>query len=468
MPKIIITNQNLGGIADSQYQGVDNSVAMMVGFDIHSEGGLLKVNQKLTKESGSNIDDLVKKILPCSDGNTYMFGSTNGKIWKRTSGGTYSLEATASPAAGSAGIIDAVEDQGYVYYFMQSRIGRWQIGSAWSTRNDSWATFTTTDADFHPVKKVNLINYIGDGNLVAQIRNGVFTANALDIKDPLRIKSLGALSNELLLGTFINDNVSENEIFRWNTWSTSFSTQDQIPEVGINSFLKTDNFVVVSAGEKGNLYVYSNNVLEQYLQVTGDYSSNKKATVYPNASVNKTGLPLFGLSNKTSNPVLQGVYSIGRTSRNYPLVLNLEHVISTGKLSAVEIGALAMVGDNLLVSWKDSTGTPIYGVDKLDVTAKFDSAYLESRIIKPVRDQANTVGEISVAYKSLPTGTDIDIYVDRNYAGYGTKLTTVNDTKSNCIKTKVEVGDCSTLKVKIAPQVTANLAPEIEQIEINL
>jgi len=81
MPNIIqIKDINLGGIANSMYQGQSNSVYELSGFDIHSEPGIMKNNQKLTKESGVVIDDLVKNILPCSDGNTYLFGSVTGKV----------------------------------------------------------------------------------------------------------------------------------------------------------------------------------------------------------------------------------------------------------------------------------------------------------------------------------------------------------------------------------------------------
>jgi hypothetical protein len=75
---------NLGGIADSLYQGTKNSVSAMVGIDIHSEPGIIKVNQRLTKESGTTVTDFVTTMVPCSDGNTYMFG-TGGNIYKRDS-----------------------------------------------------------------------------------------------------------------------------------------------------------------------------------------------------------------------------------------------------------------------------------------------------------------------------------------------------------------------------------------------
>ena len=92
-PAIVIDSFNLGGIADSPYIGARNSLASIVGFDLHSVPGLMLVQQKLVKDSATTIDDLVK-IVPCSDGSTYFFGKTTGKIWKRAANGTYSLEQT--------------------------------------------------------------------------------------------------------------------------------------------------------------------------------------------------------------------------------------------------------------------------------------------------------------------------------------------------------------------------------------
>lgn len=470
MSSIEIKNLNLGGIADSDYLGAENSVAEMVGLDIHSESGLIKVNQKLTKESGSLVDDFVKASIPCSDGSTYHFGSTNGKVWKRTSGGTWSLEATVSPAAGTAGIKDAKEYQGYIYYAMQSRLGRWQIGTAWSTRNDNWATFTNADADFHPMKIANLVLYIGDGKFVAQVDAGVFSSNALDIAAPLRIKSLGRMNTDLLIGTYVSDNVTETEIIRWNTWSVSFSTSDTIPEVGVNCFLDTDNNVIVNAGTKGNLYFYNGTSLEEYKTIKGTYTGSKKAYVHPNAKFNFNGMPLFGLSNVSGNPANQGVYSLGRTNRNYPFVLNLEHAISTGNLSGIEIGAICPVSsDQFTVSWKDTNGGTTYGVDILDLNNKASVAYFISRVIMANRTTLLNFGLVHTAYRSLPTGTSIEVRKKVNAdTVFGDAISGNVDAKRMIHSTKVDINDATRVQVKVSLVASGNDAPEVEMAEVNV
>lgn len=352
---IEIKDFNLGGIADSKLQGPANSLAEMVGCDIHSEPGFLKVNQRLVEEAQGVIDDLVKCFVVCSDGLTYAFGSTNGKIFKRTSSGVWSYVATVAPAAGAVGIIDAREYQGYIYYSMQSRLGRVAVGAPtdWTSRNDSWATFTNTDVDFHPMREVNQVLYIGDKNYVAQVNGTTFTANALDIKNPLRIKSLGKISTDLVVGTFVTLYKVATEILRWNTWSQSYSVSDELPEVGVNCFLATDNYSLVNAGLKGNIYSYDGQNLNSYKRLPGDWVGKNTAHVHPNASVNMSGMPLFGVSNFAGNPLKQGIYSLGSYDRNYPDVLNLEWPISRGSTENIDIGALEMSGPDLLVAWQE-------------------------------------------------------------------------------------------------------------------
>ena len=440
----------------------------MVGLDLHSEPGIIKVNQKLTKESGSNVDDLVKVIVPCSNGSSYLFGSTNGKIWERQSNGTYTLRHTASPGAGSIGIKGAFEDQGYLYWVTQSRIGRVAVpsaGGAFSGQNDDWATLTNGDASYHPTVKLNLVNYIGDGKYISQIEDGVFTADALDLKEGTRVKSLGAIITELLAGTFIATDVNNTNIYRWNTWSESFSSDDPVPENGINAFIPTDNYVLVQAGNKGNFYIYSNDRLERAFKIPGSWGGTNKAIVHPNAGANYNGLPLFGLSNVNGNPAPQGVYSYGSYSPNYPAILNLEYVISQNKTSSIEIGAIAVVGDLILVSWKDGSS---YGVDKLDTSAKYTGAYLDTRLIMKNRIKLARVATITVAYRTLPSGTSINIKNSKNHGSFSSAMTTKQDTKRKTIYTTVALEEVSTLQVRVEPVANGNDAPEIEQITIDL
>lgn len=468
---IQIKNLNQGGIADSDYLGAVNSVSEIVGINIHDESGILKLNQRLAKidDTASPVDAFIKAIVPCSDGNSYFFSSTSGKIWKRTTGGTWTLEATAAPAAGSAGISSAREYRGYIYYAMQNRIGRWQLGTAWSTRSDNWATFLNGDAEHHPMHIVNLVLYIGDRNVVAQIDEHVFSNNALDLDSPHRVTALGSLVTDLLIGTYISANVIESEVFRWNTWSDSFSVQDIIPEVGINAFLAADNRIIVSAGTKGNLYIYNGQQMEEYKQIKGTWgASSNKAIVHSNAKLNFHGLPLFGFSQQSGDGVSLGVYSFGRTNANYPFVLSLEYPISTGNLTGVEIGAISGNGDSFYVSWKQTVGEVVtYGVDYLDLNNKYTEGYYTSRLSLFDRVVQTTYKDVVVPYRTLPTGTSVTVEASRTHGDF-VDQPLINDTDRKQLETTTHLGDASALQVRTTLFGAGNASPEVEMTSIQI
>jgi hypothetical protein len=320
---------------------------------------------------------------------------------------------------------------------------------------------------------VNMVNYIGDGKYIAQVEDGTFTANALDINAPHRIKALGIYDTELLCGSYIADTVNGVNVYRWNTWSVSFANSDPVPEKGINSFLKIDNGTLVSAGEKGCLYQYDGQRLTTPKRIPGTWGVGYKSTVYNDASAMFNGIPLFGISNIALNPCLQGVWSYGRYDSDYSNVLNLEYVISEAITSNVEIGSIVQLDDYILVSWKRTIpGTPdtyAYGVDKLDNTAKYASAYLETRNIQPDRGNLSKIGKIKVYYRSLPDGTDIEIFKAVNYGSYdATKMVTRNDGIRKWIETDIDITSVINLQIKVLPKVSGNLSPEIEGVEINV
>jgi len=458
---------NLGGIADSRYQGIANSMANIVGLDIHSEPGAIKCNQALVKDSGTTVDGPVSKILPCTDGNTYFFGKTSGKIWKRTSGGVWSLEATASPAAGSAGILDAYEFEGYIYYSMQSRLGRVAVGAptAWAGRDDSWATFLNTNATYHPIKEKNKILYIGDGFYIAQVEGGLFTGDALDLDSTYTVTALGESGESLAIGTIIANNVNWCRVFRWNGWAISWTVDDQVPEVGIRAFIPADNLTLFAAGTKGNVYSYDGNYGQHVKRIPGIYTSTNKAVVALNAVAHFDRRPMFGISYDSGNPCLQGVYSFGGYSNNYPNVLVLDYVISTGHTANVKILSMEASGDLLFVAWQDDNGGTTYGVDVLDLSNKA-TGYFETRIINTDRLNGKQIG-LAVPYRELPTGTSVVVKAKNNYATSWTTLTTVVDAEHMIINVDTtDLPDSQAFEVRVELVPSSNDTPVVEGLVI--
>lgn len=407
--KIQISNQVLGGISDSKYLGIEHSVAAMVGFNIHGEPGIMKVNQATEKISADLIDGFIKYTVPASNGETYGFSADSGKVWRIKADGTVQLCYTTVASVGESKCTGADEYNGYILWYTEKKIHRISLANAlvttWATLDLNWKEFNNGDKLYHPSEQVNLVLYIADKNGMTQLDGDTFTQGDV-VMNPApaehRICSLIKYITSLCYGTFVASNVVKSLFVNWNTWSLTPYFIDDLPEVGVASQLKTDNSVVAYAGKKGNFYSYNGQQLEQYKRIPGDWDGAKEAIVHPDANVNLNGLPLFGLSNVAGNPAPQGVYSLGSYSREYPKVLNLEYIISTGHTTNIEIGVIAQSGSTIYVSWKDSTvaETPVYGVDKIDSSNKINGAYFDTRVMMTSRtDKKNTT--IEIFYRTL-------------------------------------------------------------------
>lgn len=471
---IPIGNFNASGLAYSKYSGNKDSFYKIVGMNLHDEPGILKAAQKLTRET-TPPTEYIKCQVASTNGRTYHFSADTGKIWEET-GGVYTLVLTTTAAAGEVKCLGAYEYQGYIYWATQSRLHRILATDAegaaeWGANKAlNWATFTITDISFHPMVEQNQVLYIGDGNYLAQVDSGVFSANALDIESPLRIKSLGKISTDVLLGTYIDDNVAKTKIIRWNTWSVSFTNSDEIDEVGINAFLPMDNFSLVSAGVAGNIYFYDGVKLELWKKVPGTYTSTATALVHPSAVGSLNGNVLFGMSNISGNPVDQGVYQIGRHSRDFKYVMDLTYPLSIRSgsafvLTGIEIGSILVKGQNVYVAWKYGA---TYGIDKIDYSNKLNGAYLATRVMVVEREKEENVSKIVLAYAELPTGTSVAIDYDKNYSGSYTTATIKTDTTRKIIYSDGDGLTMNTLELKFTLTTNSNDSPKLESAGVFL
>jgi len=78
------------GLSDSIFSGQRGSVSKSVGIDSRSKPGVLKAHQRLTKDSGTVVDELCKVSVKVSDGSRLWFSSESGKVWREVAG-TYTL-----------------------------------------------------------------------------------------------------------------------------------------------------------------------------------------------------------------------------------------------------------------------------------------------------------------------------------------------------------------------------------------
>ena len=465
----IIKQSNFsGGQSDSPTIGVKDSFYDAVGCNIHESPGTLKVNQKLTVATPGT--DFVKVAIQGTDGNTYLFGDA-GTITKRTSAGTYSLVYTDT---GGDAILGAAEHNSFIYWATHNKLHRKPFaGQAdWSDAVEDWATFGNADDTYHPMIVNGLYLFIGDGRAIASVDDtGTFTANGTpdvtftSLPRGYRARCFYNYDIDLLIGTWIASTIDKARVFKWDTVSVSYESSDDIAESGVNAFIPIDNSVFAQCGKFGNFYFYDGKNLREppAKRLRGDYSPTAYLEVYPKAVTNLKGLQLFGVSNGTGNPVKQGVYSLGRYDKNYPLALNLEFVISPDKTASVEVGILHSIGGKLLVSWKDGA---TFGIDELDATAKYASAYITTRVLGDDRVIPKSFKKYITSYKSKPTGTDITMKYIKNYQTTPTTLTAIVKTDEQQVVAHQQL-DTGALQLRLDFTVSSNDAPEIDEIAVS-
>jgi len=473
MAKIL---DQIRGLADSKWNGIAGSVAECVGLDIHTNPGLTQVQQKLAKESATTVDAFVKNAVTVSTGESFWFSSTSGKIWRRSnaSPGIWLLVYTTSAGAGGSGCLGALEYNGFLYWATESRLHRIAMATAHATAANwtsnvalNWATFAVTDASWHPFAIQDLTLFIGDGNQVASVNSSAtFDNNALDIKTPLRIKTMIPFDIDMLIGTYVADTVNKTEVIRWDCVSPTWNTSDTIEEVGINAFIRDDNYVYANAGRAGNIYFYDGKNLIPFKKIPGIYSNTKYGTIHPGSVGNFKGIPIFGFSNGLGNPAKQGVYSFGSYSRDYQKVLDLSWVISQAKTASIGIGAIIVADFDIMIAWKDGT---TYGVDVIDYTAKYTGAYFETTILfQDERVDNKTIANILVPYHDLPANTAIKIYYKKNNGLYVEITEAVVNSIIRNIETKLSIGDIGSMQIKVAYTVSSNDAPTTEGLDVVL
>ena len=472
-----IYNGTYGGLSDSRHSGLAGSFYRCCGLDFHSKPGKIKVHQRLDKDSGATVTALCKVSLTVSSGETFWFSYSNGKIWRRSTAGTWLLVHTTTAAAGTHGCFGAMEHDGYIYWATQSRLHRIPIANIatvahWTANAvEDWATFTNTDSAFHPmVRQFNAL-YIGDAHYVAKV-SGATGAHAfedgstiLNLRSPNRIKTMTDYGIDILIGTFIHANVNSCEVLRWDAESETPTSRDQINENGINAFIRDDNYVYVQAGRAGSIYYYNGELLLPYKIIPGDWSPTKTAYVNPNSSATFQKKPIFGLSNIASNPCLQGVYMLGSYSKDYNRVLDLSFPVSADTAD-MEIGAILVVGSDLLVSWYDS-GASTYGVDKLNWSVKYQNSYLETGILTSINKRSflKTAFKIFINYaKILPASCGMTIKYKKKYEAGWTTLASITDTILVQERIEATIPKIAALQLRFEFTVNANDAPEIESI----
>lgn len=369
---------------------------------------------------------------------------------------------------GEVKCLGAKEYNDYIYWATSIKLHRIALSGIedWDANAvPNWQRFSISETEYRPMQVQNGNLYIGNGQYVAALEVTDFTEDALDIPKPNRISVLANYDTDLLIGTTIDGKVNQSMVLRWNTWSVSWSTDYTIKETCINAFIPVWNNIFVQAGDRGNIYYFDGQRLDLYRQIPGDYTSAKKAKVNENAVSEYDSQSVFGLSNVLGNPTETGVYMLGsRNPQFYPRVLTMPYVLSNGLTSGNEIGAIVVSGQDMYISWKNSTS---YGIDMIDMSNKHDQGYIQTRIIYSGVETTVNWGRIVLQYNILPGLTDVKLYTKTENDADWVEQTLKNDTAHNYLVCD-QRQTSNRIEVKVVLYSSVNLTPQLLNLIIYL
>lgn len=377
--QLLTVNKFFGGISQAEKVGLPGAFRFGQCLDITSDPNKLTIAPAGAKVSGSTVVDLVKWIVDASPYATdrYFYGDA-GKLYKETSGGTWSVERTVSNSNGQGLAVH----NNYLYYTQNTQIGRYGPLNGSPSFTDNWQTglSDTSSTKYAPILPFKEGFAVGHGNKLGWWDGAVWTAAQLTLPPGFEIRTLTQVQEFIVMGAWQGNAVTDSEqgyaVF-WDGTATTFNYA--FPTDGApNAFGNTRNRLNSIMGSIGQIYEDQEpfNLVHQipFLPV------GKYVEIMPGAITTYKGQTMIGMGVTDSDQVYQGIYEWGAKSMLYPEALNFKHKISTGttKSTGMKVGAVLGVGDALYWSWKDGSD---YGVDRVTSTsAPAASATYESLV----------------------------------------------------------------------------------------
>lgn len=460
-----------GGISDYEDKGISGAFKYGTNLNIRRKQDSLYANQALIEESSVTFTALLNVIINASDGNSYGF-SNDGKIYKRTSGATWSLVYTDANGA----ILGAKEwacsnGKKYIFWATATRLNCKEIaGQAnWSDANANvvvgGTTYTypktnLTSATWHTMEEAVGALMIANGNTLAMVGyDGSYSTNVLQLIPNNNAKAIIERGNYVVVGATRTDTSEQSMLFSWDSSSSSWNDKRILPVGSLNALIDTE-LPLMQIGSNGQLfYADLNNILPITQFPLG-------GSVYPTGVDNDSGLAVFGVSGNGAG--YSGIYSYGRKYKNHPFVLNCEY-----QLDVDTIGAVKKVGTDIVFSCKIGAAYKVYRVNTvLKATATYESLDLKAPL-DPSNPLAREVVWDMVVLQTapLPASCAIEVYYKINKTGSWvqakmegniTQFTTTNGTEA--IFLIGEKGQYCEVKIKLIPSL--NYSPEVYKAKL--
>ncbi len=376
----LLINAPEKGIARSPHVGYGN----VVNLDLDTEPGVVQLNNILVKKSGTTVTAQLNWLVRHPVTTTEVYGlDVAGSVYKSTdSGATWAVLAGSSATSAHGNGLWIWKN--YLFVARDALLDVCGDGTATGISSGNWTLgWKTIDPDvlWHPMltSKNDSKLYGGAGRFIYSLDENTgqtyapgnsatytWTQQALDLPVYYRIKCIGELGNNLIMGTWQGTNIYDiriSDIFPWDRASVSFGQPIQMNDYGVHAMININDVLYVLAGINGTISKTDGVNTIIIGQLPQNLSGGKYLEFYPGAIMSYKNKLFFGVGQGGSTAISgMGVYSLSQTGRGN--VLNLEHTISTlndGSTNPLKPSALLPISrDTCLVGWRDNTS---YGID---------------------------------------------------------------------------------------------------------
>lgn len=413
------------GLQDKPYLA-GAAITRTEGIDLYTTPGVLRTGKSTTNISTTLSNALgvaassVSCIVPVSTTVVYIFAGTG--IYKyNPSADSVSTLGTAA----SSTVVNAKYFNGLVYFCGNTAIGT--VNPSTDAVTNGVYAMSNGNTTYHPMEELDGVLYIGDGKYVATIdTTPTFTANALDVRPDYIVTALDVIDHDLLIGTKSTIVGVAAAVYRWNTWSVSFSSDTYVQEEIVVNFFKVDgNVYLLAYSSYGQPAIYTYGaVISKYVKLSfrGDFDETTSYFLYPNAKTYYQGRVFFGVSMTALGGIQPGIYSFGSLfPGSNPVIANeyncSANITGFGGQHVLLFRALATTATTMLIGWEDQTGGATYqfGVDKIGTGLQIASK-IYTGILAPGRGLKKDFG-VEIFYARHGSGATMSLAYENPIAG---------------------------------------------------
>jgi len=474
MPKITIDNFFQSQFQDAPFVAGSSNITHFVGCSPHHQLGLIASPPTMSNQDVNSFSfpGAVTLMVPYSTEKMFVFIGTRLYVYNIFLNTMTFIENISTGLDPSWDPTDAIYFDGYVYFahgIKMEKLGRIDVSTNVVTKN--WATFPLLSSTANiqdsrrPMFILNKQLYIGDEHYVSLVDDAhVFVGDALDIEEQYRVTCLTNINSELLIGTSIKGDSSgildtHSKIYRWNTWSISFSAEATI-DSGLCAYFVQDHGEVFIVATHPEAYVYQ--YAEPYprkvskIPARSDnvFVANNPPTVIPNHTTRYNSRTYFAISG---SEYYQGLYSFHSEKPGLPRVLSCEYGMPDGIVNDApefqlntSISAIASYGNSIFAGYTAPTaGRTGMSVSNRSSTSRNGKYLVLTPYMHNERDAMKDVTVKIPYHGAISEAVENVLSIEATVNGSSQYLGTIHDSYNAMFYTENAFAKCGSIRLTI-------------------